>query len=476
MGIFQWLMKKITKAFGRGTNALFYTLLYREILNEVYEITKDEEESLKILRDIGGKAALESCERHSSIFKFMPGSPDKVLDYFAILWSVVFGMEIGETEHEEIPNPGHIYNDYILTVKQCPICASYGNDPEDRFDFSKTSSDAEGMACGLCGMLENVANFILKTKENNYRIRIIERQCIAKGGDALKFECKIYDLEEWQQFVDNREVELQDAVSKESDGFLDMLQKYISLDKLEELLDEPLDQLKHRTADFIREKMNMAPEHFFDYFRNYEEDMIRILGFFAIHLMNEYGSLLEKLHSNEVLAKVSGYIFKHVSEMTHLFIPSEILDDYHELLVRFLDGLAPVEMVDRMKEFSGKDDIKFLFEGAQIALENLGINFSELKENIWEELNKEREDGLISSDPSMTERSREKFPKIIQIIQEIMMLVNEILTLPVRVILSQAHHGVKTAINSVVSEEEGLFGSIKDRTDRIIDQFQELRS
>ena len=41
MGAFQWLMKIITKVFGRSTNALFYTLLYREILKEVNQITNN---------------------------------------------------------------------------------------------------------------------------------------------------------------------------------------------------------------------------------------------------------------------------------------------------------------------------------------------------------------------------------------------------------------------------------------------------
>ncbi len=51
MGAFQWLMKKITKVFGRSTNGLFYSLLYREILKEVNEITKNEENSLLVLRE-----------------------------------------------------------------------------------------------------------------------------------------------------------------------------------------------------------------------------------------------------------------------------------------------------------------------------------------------------------------------------------------------------------------------------------------
>jgi len=141
-----------------------------------------------------------------------------------------------------------------------------------------------------------------------------------------------------------------------------------------------------------------------------------------------------------------------------------------------LDGLAPAEMVDNVRKYSGKDDINFLFEGAQTALENLGINFSELKDNVWEELRKEREDGLISSEQSMVDETQEKFPKVIKIIQEILMLISEILTLPIRVMVSEGHYGLKTAVNSVVSEEEGgLFERIKDRLDNVFDIVQEIR-
>ncbi|MGQ4876897.1 MAG: hypothetical protein ACP6IY_22765, partial [Promethearchaeia archaeon] len=105
----------------------------------------------------------------------------------------------------------------------------------------------------------------------------------------------------------------------------------------------------------------------------------------------------------------------------------------------------------------------------------LGIDFSELKDNIWEELQKREEGELISPEQSLMDRTKEKFPKIINIIQELLMLINEILTLPIRVIISESHHGLKTAINSVVSEEEGLFGSIKERIDTIFEYVSEMK-
>ena len=489
MGAFQWLMKKITKVFGRSTSALYYTLLYREILKEINEITKSEEESLIILREIGKRAAYESCERHSSIFKFMPGSPKKVLDYFEILWVVVFGRELEDCSYEEIPKDGSKYNDYVLKIKKCPICADYGQDNEDIFAFEKLKDkNTEGLACGLCGMLETVANFILKIKRNDYRIQIVEQACIAKGGDSLQFICKIHDLKEWNDLMDSKiqeknilrkyfgeTFEEEEIVQETKLDIIDKLQDIISIDKLEEYLDEPLEGIKERLSDIIRDKLNMEPEHFFDYFRNYEDDMIRIIGYLGTHILNEYGGLLEKSLQNEWFAKILGYVFKQLKEMTLLFIPLDVIRDYNSLLVSFLEGLAPQEMVDNVKLFTAKDTIKYLFDGAQMALENLGINFSELKENVWEELKEERENGLISAETSTIDRSREKVPQIINIIQEFLMVLNDILTLPIRVLISESHYGLKTAINSVISEEEGLYGSIRERFDNIFDQIQEVR-
>jgi hypothetical protein len=482
MGAFQWLMKKITRAFGRGTNALFYQLLYREILKEVNEITNNEDESLIIMREIGKRAAYESCERHSSVFKFMPGTPKKVLRYFEILWSVVFGMDMGEYIYEEIPKEGAIFNDYILNIIKNPVSAGYGDDPEDTFDFGKLSEGTEGCSAGLCGMLETVANFILKVKKNDYRIGITEEQCIMKGDECLQLYCKVYNYREWKEFLDSRpkinyfeEIIEEEIPEVAKLDLIDKLQDIFSLDKLEELLEEPLESVKEKVADIIRDKLNMEPDHFFDYFRNYEDDMIRILGFLAVHLMNEYGGLIEKPLSNELFAKIMGYAFKHLKEMTLLFLPLDVIGDYNSLLVSFLEGLAPAEMVDNIKQFTAKDTINYVFEGAEMAFENLGIAFTELHENIWEELKRERENGLVPAEESTIERTKEKFPLIINILQEILMIFNEIITLPIRVLISESHYGIKAAINSVVSEEEGLYGSIRERFDHIFDQIEEIR-
>ena len=98
-----------------------------------------------------------------------------------------------------------------------------------------------------------------------------------------------------------------------------------------------------------------------------------------------------------------------------------------------------------------------------------------LSKRVHSLLIKEREDGLISSESSAADKTRERVPQIINIFQEMLMIITDILTLPIRVLISESHYGLKTAINSVISEEEGLYGSIKDRFDSIFDQIEEIR-
>ena len=82
---------------------------------------------------------------------------------------------------------------------------------------------------------------------------------------------------------------------------------------------------------------------------------------------------------------------------------------------------------------------------------------------------------MVSSEDTTIEKTRDKLPQIINILQQLLMIFSDILILPIRVLISGGHYGLKTAINSVVSEEEGLYGSVKERIDNIFDQIQEIR-
>ncbi len=483
MGLLSWLIKKIGKSLGRNTKALFYTLLYREIFKEIYDIKKDLDKSVKIMRFIGGEASLESIKRQASILKFLPGEPDRVLKYFELIWTIVFGMEIGEYEYEEEVEEGYPYPIVRVKIKKCPVCGGYGMDPEDTIDFNELKADSDGMACGFIGMIEKVINYLLMTKDNDFRMKITEEKCYAKRDDILQFRMDIINIHDFKSKIpgsedfiageNEHELLLETKEIKES--VFDKLRDKLDLDRIEEFFDEPLNSIKENLSNLIRDKMHMEPEDFFDWFTNYESDIFRIIGYLGIHLLNEYGGFVEKYLSNEIFAKISGYIFQQIKETYKIFIPFDIIDDYHQLLLEFLRDLAPEEMVEKIKDLSPTDCTDLILEGTQMALEDLGIDFSELKENIWEELKRQKPTEGEFELASITSTKEEKGSALIQIFQEILLLINALLSLPVRIILAREHESIKTTLKSTTSGGEVL-ESIKLHADRIVEFLEEIRS
>jgi len=80
--------------------------------------------------------------------------------------------------------------------------------------------------------------------------------------------CKIYDNIEWKNLMSTRiqdriksgvnfEESLEDEVVQETKlDIIDKLQEVLSLDKIEELLDEPLEGIKEKVAEIIEDKLN----------------------------------------------------------------------------------------------------------------------------------------------------------------------------------------------------------------------------
>jgi hypothetical protein len=474
VGLLSWLIKKIGKSLGRNTSALFYTLLYREIFKEINDVTNDLNKTIEEMRLISGEASLESLKRQSSLLKFLPGEPDRVLKYFELIWAIVFGMDIEEYEYEEEIVEDYPYPIIRLKIKKCPVCGGYGDDPEDTINFNKLKKETDGMACGFIGMIEKVINYLLMTKNSEFRMKITEEKCFSKGDDILQFRMDIINIQDLKkEILSTEDIMLEEEVSKES--FLDKFRDKLDIDRIEEFIDKPLDSIKETLSNLIRDKMHMDPNDFFDYFTNYEEDIFRIVGYLGIHLLNEYGGIIEKFLSNELFAKISGYLFKQLQENYKVFLPFDVINDYHDLLLEFLKDLAPQEMVEKIEGLSPLECTDLIFEGAQGAFEDLGIDFSELKENIWEELKRQKpvEDEFTVS--SVTQKGKEKGTVLIQIFQELLLLINSLLSLPVRMILAREHESLKTAIESTTSGGEVL-ESIKLHADRIIEFLEEIRS
>ncbi|MHA1732869.1 MAG: hypothetical protein ACTSU5_13065 [Promethearchaeota archaeon] len=442
--MFKWLVSRIGRLIGRKMNALFYQLLYRELLKEVNEIDgNDPAAAFLDFKEMGILGALDSAHRQASVLKYFPGDPLKLLEYMEILWQVIFGLKMGEHNvvHEEIPGREFPVVKYQIT--KCPVCGGYGDSEEDTVDISAAGDSPQLYACGIMGMLQTVANFIMETRGSEWRIVFSETKCIARGDPFLEISCEIVPAAE---------------VAEPTGEPIARSNPLFSIEKFEEFLSAPLDKVKETLEEIVETNLSMTPEELLSYFENYEDDMVRIIGYLGVHLMNEYGGAVEKVLENDALAKAAGYWFQSLRDFVRLFLPREVVEDYHKLFVDLLDGLAPDSMVDRLRDFESFDFVTLLLEGAQQALENLGIDFDELKANVWEELKGEAPG--TGPSPSL----------VLSLVQELMALTLKLAGLPVKMVLTSQHAQLKT----VASSAKDLYEDIREHGDRIVDIIGEL--
>jgi len=464
--IFKWAVSRTTKLLGRKVNATFFSSVYREIYKELNGILKNETNSSKMMKQLGIQAAYESADRQSSLLKMFPNDPAKILGYLDIIWQTIFGGEMEDFKCIEQINKKTNLPIFIYQISKCPICGGYGTVPEDSFDCRKIEGNESKYAAGLIGMIEETANFILTIKGNDNRVKITETKCFCRGDEYMELFCEVISVE---NFVNLAEIPIKPETSSTFN---------VDFDEIEKLLSKPLDAIKEKVSDLIERKMQMTPEELFDHFRNYEDDVVRIIGFFIVHLLNENGRLIEKAVKNETTAKIVGIIFNTFVEMTAIYIPKEIIADYQSLFVEFLTGLAPNEMVESFKRFEVSEITTLFFEGMEKAMQDLGIDIEKRRDstNIWEELDKNdsNKNNMLneSSDKSISEEEKKHLIELrVSIIQEIFLLLNVLISLPSRILISSAHGALKSSLTS----GEEIFEKLRYHTEILLDSWERLK-
>jgi hypothetical protein len=393
-----------------------------------------------------------------------PNDPAKILGYLDIIWQTIFGGEMEDFKCTEQLNQKTNLPIFIYRISKCPICGGYGTVPEDSFDCRKIKGNESKFAAGLVGMIEETANFILTIKGNDNRVKITETKCFCRGDKYMELFCEVVSSENFESLV---ELPIKPKTSSSFN---------VDFDEIEKLLSKPLDAIKEKVSDLIVQKMQMTPEELFDHFRNYEDDVIRIIGFFIIHILNENGRLFEKAVKNETMAKIIGIIFNTFVEMTTIYIPNEIIADYQSLFVEFLTGLAPNEMVESFKRFEVSEIKSLFFEGMEKAMQDLGINFEKRRDNsnIWEEFDKNNQNDLLNkhSNKDISEEEKKQLTELrISIIQEIFLLLNVLISLPSRILISSVHGALKSSLTS----GEEVFENLRNHTEILLDLLERLK-
>lgn len=464
--MFKFMIGKIAKMVSRNVNSAFFINLYREIYKEVYEIVQDEEEASAIVKELGIKGTRESCVRQESIFKIFPKDPKKVLDFLpTVIYQIIFGVKMDDYERSEEAVQNSDYPAIIYKLNRSSICGGFGTDQKYPMDFSKLAADDSKCAAGVVGMLQEVANYVLMVKGSPYRVNITERSCFNAGDNSMELYCHVVPAESFEVITEEEAEKMRKSSSVDFD-----------LDKIEKILTKPLDAIKDELRKLIREKMNMTSEELFDHFRNYEDDVIRILGFIIIHGLNEPGRLIEQGTKNQTVAKIIGHSFNNMKDMTDIYVPREILADYRKLFIELMDGMAPVEMVDTFREMDTERFINLFYEGMEKGLKDLGVSFKELKTNIWEELDfdkvSESVPGSAKTSDEQDDEMKKRDAKIkMNLVQEVFMLISALLSLPSRVMFSAAHSSAK-AIGDSGGE---VFANVREHAEKIFEIAEKLK-
>ena len=373
---------------GRSTSSLFYTLLYREIFRKVYEYSDNNgPQTVKQMYNIGLAAANESAVRQEKVFKLFPASPEKLLEFIELLWQLVFGMPMEdfttEKDYSDSLQPKLIYH-----IKRNPLIFGMdGSDPLDKFSWIKLTDGKRGYAAGITGMMMAATTNILRLKGNEKRIVIYDSKDILRGDPYLELACQIVDEIPPEDSPDlGKQSESQSesqSTAENQSGFL----SNIDISSFEELLKDPKQFISDNLATVIRKYLKMEPFEFFDHFANYEEDVYRIFGYLLIHALNEKFRLIESFLKTEEAKKFVGYLVQEYYNNFFHYFPDGVIEDYRLNFIALLDTrLAPPHMVENFRKINKQRMIDLFFEGLIKALSNLGVDFSILKDDIWQEI------------------------------------------------------------------------------------------
>ncbi len=463
--IFDGVITRFSHFVGNWGNALFYNLLYREMFKEIYTLCgNDETQALAKFREVMAAGALESAERHPQIFWFFPKTPEKALEYLNVLWQIFLGVEIGEYEKVQDTEPGTGRERYIFRVKHCPFCGSYGKDVEDSIKFSPPLNRGEGLACGLVSMIQKVANGYIM-QGSGVKVQVRETGCVLRGAPQLEVTVIVFPDADWQEDV--------------QEGGVQRSKWALSIDAIEDAVNKPLEKLKEQVSELIEREAHMDPEELFGLFENYEADLVRILGFLPVHLLNEYGNLVEKFTRNPTFGKLIGHIYNTIKRSAPLFLPPDVARDFLNVFLAFIEGLAPLEMVERYRKWESFDYVNLVLEGAGMALRDLGVDFSGLKANFWEELRSQEKvpEGEAQAEPREAgeEKKRgENFlqsPELLDLVGEVSQLIFDLFALPSKLLVASSHAQAK----SIVTARGELLEALKTRLDNISDLVGQMR-
>ena len=437
----KWLVTKTVSATSRNISVLYFQQYYKEVYKQLLDLCGSEEEAIETAFNLGFFSAQESAQRRDKVMKMFPGDAKKILTYIPLLWEIFFGLPMGDfTSKWDKSDPDRTRLIYIL--KENPLLFGMGSDPEqDSLPWDKLWSDKFGGYNALVtGLLTQLCSFILEINGKPDRIIINNTQSLMHDDSAFVLECEIIPVTNFPEVKLTSEGNAEpqftqegadEEESKEKGGFekiLGPLADLISIEQLE-MLFSGSDKLIGELFNSITQKiMHMSGPDFLNHYINFEEDFLRAIGFLAIHLPNEAGRLTEKVFSDEKMARIYGHIFLTIKETATQIISANVVGGLRDFFADAFENLEPSAFVDTFREIPPEKIITLILEGAQKALQDLGVPFKDLKETIYQEVQSFKKDPNASNSADTSDASKDVL--IEKLIKNIMLISTSILSIP----------------------------------------------
>ncbi|MHA1681514.1 MAG: hypothetical protein ACTSUE_10920 [Promethearchaeota archaeon] len=478
---FRWLVSRIVRLLGQKVNSLFYILMYRELQGEIAELAeKLGVQPAELSKEIGKRAANESAARHANILGLVPvnpSNPKKVVQYIETLWYILFGKKLTEyeIEAEERPDGRHRVTFFI---KNCPVCMGHEDDGEEyKKLYQLFSGDSEGYACLMAGMLEELARIIMEHKKLDIRMDIKETKCYARGDDIMAVEATVVPAEEYNRrkgiaLEITREIEHtsgmgsvggMEEIANQSTRLFEKIADTLKLDQIDEFFDTPVDSIKDRISEFVEKQLHFTPREILEYFKNYEDDVFRVVGYLVVHALNEAGDIVKQICGNFLLSKVLDIVVSAIEYGLETFLPEKIFEDNQQMVVRMMEDWAVDESVEKFKLMNAKDMFHRVLEGMKLAFMDYGAEFLGAKEATFILLKK----SSLMQDKEPTQA----FSLLFDIFQEASLLSGYILAIPIKVFLSGSYESVRTPVTSI----QEVYKSSRDHFEKLFDLIEQLQ-
>lgn len=214
-------------------------------------------------------------------------------------------------------------------------------------------------------------------------------------------------------------------------SFTDRL-KSMTIDELKELLKAP--------AEFIRAKLDASLEEMgtanlqetLTVFEEVEEDLLRVLGLIATHIVNER---LDNIFLKMFQAKYGAYLgslnYEILEQTAKTVFPDVFYDELRTMLLTITKNILPENVYNRLLSMDPYQFVGYILEGVKLGMTDLGMQPFELREVVG--------DKFADDEMAMIEF-------IWELIRTVFSVILNVLAIPMKLTLKQSTPLVKDAI------------------------------